>query len=185
MCTRVKHTSIKIFKRFGSISLRFSRRITSQLQNWAFLTYLHGKPRNTYIYPMQERQNVSNISRHQEVVVLLLNFPRCSYFLCFENFKNAFWKIMIFAVVTLFFWRSDMFYVATSISAVSGHLPNCKLRGVIRYLHFTSILTREMDHRLCTMYGSYAIWHISLLKAEQTYTTANKVELLIHYMTKQ
>ncbi len=24
------------------------------------MTYLHGKPRNTYIYPMQERWNVSN-----------------------------------------------------------------------------------------------------------------------------
>ncbi len=30
-------------------------------------------PRNTYIYPMKECQNVSNASRHQEVVILLLN----------------------------------------------------------------------------------------------------------------
>ncbi len=33
---------------------RFARRITSQQQNWAFLTYLRGKPGNTYIYLMQE-----------------------------------------------------------------------------------------------------------------------------------
>ncbi len=64
---------------------RFSRRITSQLQNWAFLTYLHGKPRNTYIYLMQERQNVSNISRHQEIVVLSLNLPYYSNFSCHET----------------------------------------------------------------------------------------------------
>ncbi len=46
---------------------RFSRRITtSQLQNREFFTYLHGKPRNTYIYPMKECQNVSNTSRHRK-----------------------------------------------------------------------------------------------------------------------
>ncbi len=43
------------------------------------LTYLHDKPRNTYIYPMQECQNVSNTSTHQEVVVLLLNLPCYSH----------------------------------------------------------------------------------------------------------
>ncbi len=206
---------------------RFSRRITPQLQNWAFLTNLHGKPRNTYIYPTQEHQNVCkagfkqlwfpvmvrckpptgtpwiyiqimwharasaaggcsspyeircgnrydlyilsarwmkwqpvwlevhpagirltrhvakwhttsylhkivninsvsqphcdsslwetaivwsqpNISRHQEAVVSLLHLPRYSHFSCLENFKYSFWKIMIFAIVTLFFWKSDM-----------------------------------------------------------------------------
>ncbi len=85
---------------------RFSRSITSQLQNWAFLTYLHGNPGNTYIYSMQECQNVRNTSRHQEVVVSLLNLPATAIF-CLENFKCSFWKIMIFTVVTLFFWRSD------------------------------------------------------------------------------
>ncbi len=39
------------------------------------MTYLHGKPKNTYIYPTHEHQNVSNTSRHQEVVVSLLNLP--------------------------------------------------------------------------------------------------------------
>ncbi len=33
------------------------------------MTYLHGKLRNTYIYLMQERQYVSNTSRHQKVVI--------------------------------------------------------------------------------------------------------------------
>ncbi len=87
---------------------RFSRRITSKLQNWAFSIYLLRKPRNTDIYPMQEHQNVSNPSRHQKVVVSLLNLPGYSHFSCLENFKHSFWKIMIFAVVTLFFWGSDM-----------------------------------------------------------------------------
>ncbi len=87
---------------------RFSRRITPQLQNWLFLTYLHGKPRNTYIYPTQECQNVSNTSRRQEVVVSLLNLPYYGHFSCLKNCKCSFWKIMIFAVVTLFFWRSDV-----------------------------------------------------------------------------
>ncbi len=91
-------------------SIRFSRRIMSQLQNWAFLTYLHGKPRNNYIYATQECQNVSNTFRHQEVIVSLLNLPCYSYFSCLENFKHSFWRIIIFAVVTLFFWRSDMAY---------------------------------------------------------------------------
>ncbi len=89
-------------------SYRFSRRITSQLQNWTFVTYLHGEPRNIDIYSMQECQNVSNTSRHQKVVVSLLNLPCYSHFSCLENFKYSFWKIMIFAVVTLFFWKSDM-----------------------------------------------------------------------------
>ncbi len=57
-------------------------RTTSQLQNWAFLTYLHGKPKRTYIYSMQERQNVNNTSRHQEVAVSLLNLPYYSHFSC-------------------------------------------------------------------------------------------------------
>ncbi len=57
---------------------------------------------------MQERQNVNNISRHQEVVLSFLNLPCYSHFSCLENFKRLFWKIMTFAVVTLFFWRSDI-----------------------------------------------------------------------------
>ncbi len=55
------------------LTFRFSRRMTSQLQNWAFFTYLDGKPRNTYMYLMQERQNIGNTSRHQEVVMSSLN----------------------------------------------------------------------------------------------------------------
>ncbi len=55
---------------------RFSKRIMSQLQNWAFLTYLHDKPRNTY-------------SRYQEVVVSLLNLHCYSYFSGLENFKRS------------------------------------------------------------------------------------------------
>ncbi len=74
-------------------TIRFSRKITSQLQNWAFLTYLHGKPRNTYIYPMQERQNVSNTSRHQEVVVSLLNLHCYSCFSCLGQFERSYWII--------------------------------------------------------------------------------------------
>ncbi len=62
-----------------------------------FLTYLHGKARNTYICPMQECQNVSNTSRHQEVVVSLLNLLCYSYFSCLGNLKLSFRKIMIFA----------------------------------------------------------------------------------------
>ncbi len=38
----------------------------------------------------------------------LLNSPCYSHFSYLENFIRSFWKIMIFAVVTLFFWRSDM-----------------------------------------------------------------------------
>ncbi len=87
---------------------RFSRRITAQLQNWAFLTYLHGMPRNANIYQMQERLNVKNTSMHQEIVVLLLNLLCCSHFSSLQNFKSSFWKIMIFAIVMLFFWRSDI-----------------------------------------------------------------------------
>ncbi len=86
----------------------FTRRITSQLQKWAFFTYLHGKPRNTYIYPKHERHNISNTSTHQEVVASLLNLHCYSHFSCLENFKCSFWKIMIFAVVMLFFWKSVM-----------------------------------------------------------------------------
>ncbi len=86
---------------------RFSRRIISKLQNWAFWTYLCGKPRNTYIYPMQEYQNVNNTSRHQNVVVSLSSLLCYRHFSCLENFKRSFWKIMIFAVVT-FFWRNDI-----------------------------------------------------------------------------
>ncbi len=74
------HTVVYFKSHHYKSPYRFSRRITSQLQNWAFLTYLHGKPGNTCIYPMQERQNVSNTSRHQDVVVLLLNLPCYSYF---------------------------------------------------------------------------------------------------------
>ncbi len=105
----VKHFQAILQKNYRKRTLqyRFSRRITSQLQNWIFLTYLRGEPRNTYISPMQESQNVSNTSRHQEVVVWLLNLPCYSHFSCLENFKHLFWKIMIFAVVTLFFWRSN------------------------------------------------------------------------------
>ncbi len=69
---------------YALLSYRFSRRIASQLQNWVLLTYLHGKPRNTYIYLMQESQNVSNTSRHQEVVVSLLNLPCYSHFSCLD-----------------------------------------------------------------------------------------------------
>ncbi len=90
----------------------FSRRIMSQLQNWAFFTYLYGKPRKFYTYPMEEHQNVSNTSRHQEVVVLF-NLPYNCHFSCLENFKCSFWKINIFAVVTLFFWRSDIAFWST------------------------------------------------------------------------
>ncbi len=84
-------------------------KLTSQLQNWAFLTYLHGKPKNAHIYPMQKRQNISNTSRHQEVVGSLLNLPCYSHFSCRENFKRSFWKSMIFAVVTWFFWSTDVY----------------------------------------------------------------------------
>ncbi len=87
---------------------RFSRRVKPQPQNWAHLTYLHSKPRNTYIYPMQERQDVRNTSWHEVVVMWLLNLPCCSLFSYLENFKRLFWKIIIFAVVTLFFWRSNI-----------------------------------------------------------------------------
>ncbi len=38
----------------------------------------------------------------------LLNLPCYSHFSCLENFKCSFWKIMTFAVVILFFWRSNM-----------------------------------------------------------------------------
>ncbi len=44
---------------------------------------------------MQERQNVSNTSGHQEVVVSLLNLSCYSNFSCLENFKRSFWNIMI------------------------------------------------------------------------------------------
>ncbi len=87
---------------------RFSRKITSQLQNWAILTYLHGKNKNTYICLIWEHQNVSNTSRHQEIAMLLLNLPCYSHFSYLENFERSFWKIIIFAVVMLFFWRSDI-----------------------------------------------------------------------------
>ncbi len=96
------------------------------MQNWAFLTYLHGKPRNTYIYPMQECENVSNTSRHQEVVASLLNLPCYCHLLCFENFKGSFWKIMIYAAVTLFFWRSEVFCLNAESNIIKlsemGHL---------------------------------------------------------------
>ncbi len=97
-----------IFPSSSTTSYRFSKKIMSQLQNWAILTYLRSKPRNTYIYLMQEHQNVSNTSGHQEVVLSLLNLPCYSHFSCFENSEHSFWKIMIFAAVTLFFWRSGM-----------------------------------------------------------------------------
>ncbi len=100
----------------------FSRKITSQLQNWAFLTYLYSKLKNTYIYPIQERQNVSNTSRHQEVVVSLLNLPCYSHFSSLQNFKCSSWKIMIFAVVTLFFWRSDML----TAEQCAAYVTTCK-----------------------------------------------------------
>ncbi len=87
--------------------ISFSRRMTSQLQNWSFLTYLHGKPRNACIYLMQERQNVSNTSRHQEVVVSLLNLLCHSHFACLENFKHS-WKINIFAVATYVYLPQEL-----------------------------------------------------------------------------
>ncbi len=42
---------LTIFSFFSPICwYRFFKRITSQLQHWAFLTYLHGKPRNFHIF---------------------------------------------------------------------------------------------------------------------------------------
>ncbi len=75
--------------------------------------------RNFYINLMEERQNVSNTSRHQKGVMSLLNLPCCSHFSCLENFKSSFWKIMIFAVVMLFFWRKDMWKIKSNSFAAN------------------------------------------------------------------
>ncbi len=42
----------------------------------------------------------------------LLNLPCYNHFSCLENFRRLFWKVMIFAVMTLFFWRSDIMFLS-------------------------------------------------------------------------
>ncbi len=84
---------IEKYVRAVAISLLQKNSVTTA--KLSILTYLHGKPRNFYIYSIKERQNVSNTSTHQEVVVTLFTLSCYSHFSCLENFKGSFWKIMI------------------------------------------------------------------------------------------
>ncbi len=93
---------------------------------------------NTYIYPIQERQNASNTSRHQEVVVSLLNLPCYSHFSCLENFKRSFWKIMIFVVVTRVPNITD-FFIEIQNSENDPYFSRI-LYGVSKFLDFLRIL---------------------------------------------
>ncbi len=95
----------------------------SLLKNLAFLTYLLGKPRNTYIHTMHEFQNFSNASRHKEVVVSLLNLPCYIHFSCLQNFKHLFWKIMILQL-----WR-----YSSGEAICKGYLMASQL-CIIRYI---------------------------------------------------
>ncbi len=95
------------------------------------------KPRNTYIYPIQERQNVSNTSKHQVVIVSSLNLPCYSHFSCLEYFKRSFQKIMIFALVTLFIWGSELCTTIIQTFIVSPRVTitaDAHIK-ILKYLH--------------------------------------------------
>ncbi len=87
---------------------------------------------------MQEHENVSNTSRHQDLVVLALNLPCYSHFPYVENFKHLFWKIMTFAVVTLFFWRGDI--SKTCFQTRGRFLPGWLHISDGKYIHRNKLL---------------------------------------------
>ncbi len=145
----------------------FSGRITSQLQNWAFFTSLHGEPRNTFIYSMQKCQNVGNTSIHQKVVVSLLKLSCYSHFSCLKNFKRSFWKIRTIAVVTLFFWKSDVLRVVTPICTLEWIRWVLYVFGVCIMINWKETLTFDRVFRssvpfLTIEYNSRAEIHCPL-----------------------
>ncbi len=53
-----------------------------------------------------------------------------------------------------------VFYVAMSVSAVSGWLSNCELRGGIHYLYFLTTRTSEVHCCLCTTYEENNVYKV-------------------------
>ncbi len=90
---------------------------------------------SVHLATLQKCQNVSNVSRHQDVVRSLLNLPCYSHFSCLEKFICSFWKIMIFAVVTLFFWRSNvkncLFSSRKHVSHVARTVTSHRFRALV------------------------------------------------------
>ncbi len=124
---------------------------------------------------MQERQNVSNTSRHQEVVVSLLNLP-CSHFSYRENLKPSFWKIMIFSVVTLFSWRSDI--IMHNIKMV-GSLLGWTLQRIL-------IISRNALNKNCTElnFQQKTQWKLSLSTPKVELGDSKKLSFLKYTRSK-